>query len=525
MTVDFLALTPNPGVQGRVRYSLEISVANSVEAGWHGHDYQARFFWIHASALRDPDQTHVIEVSYEADGPKAFDDVIVRYDPPRVSMGSHRVSVDYHQIKYHVTLGGRFGYQDLIDPAFIGATTFSVLERLKQAKETAPTSSAFTLVTVDSIKDDDPLGAIISAKDHSIRMDKLFVAGGDRSKMGKVRKFWRDHLKFESDEELRKVLLGLHITTAHRSLQQMKDEVNLRFRLVGLISCNDTVEFRFDAAARALKSSGRNTFSRADFEALCTEEGWIRAQKPEEYLNVAIRSFGDGPTDRLDARPEQTLSLLHLFDERHPRSHSDWAAKVQPAVEEFLQRLRQGHKRLRLFLDSHASIAFLAGASLGLKSGVAVELVQKGRGGMSVWRPDDGLKGVSTESTTEEVGSGNEVALVVSLSRNALDDVREYVRLSAPSIGRLVHLVVPAGSGQRAVSGGEHAAQLADEAAEAVRAVKPPRGTPVHIFVAGPNAFTFYLGQHRESLGPCVLYEFDFGGRAGGSYRPAFSIG
>lgn len=108
---------------------------NAVEANWHGHDYQARFFWIYASALRDPDQTNVIEVSYETDGPKACDDIIVCYDPSRPSYGPHRVVVDYHQIKYHVALGGRFGYEDLINPAFIGAKSFSVLQRLKQQRK------------------------------------------------------------------------------------------------------------------------------------------------------------------------------------------------------------------------------------------------------------------------------------------------------------------------------------------------------------------------------------------------------
>lgn len=56
-------------------------MADAVIANWDGHDYQARFFWIHASGLRDPEKPHVVEVSYEADGPKGFDDVIVRYSP------------------------------------------------------------------------------------------------------------------------------------------------------------------------------------------------------------------------------------------------------------------------------------------------------------------------------------------------------------------------------------------------------------------------------------------------------------
>ncbi|KAK0350005.1 hypothetical protein LTR94_030776, partial [Friedmanniomyces endolithicus] len=120
-------------------------MANAVVAGWQGHDYQARFFWLHASALRDPDQTNVTEVSYEADFPKGFDDVVVRYDPPRPGSQGYRIGVHHYQIKYHVVAAGRFGYEDLVDPAFTGGTAVSILQRLREAKDKSPENAAFTL--------------------------------------------------------------------------------------------------------------------------------------------------------------------------------------------------------------------------------------------------------------------------------------------------------------------------------------------------------------------------------------------
>ncbi|RYE44172.1 MAG: hypothetical protein EOP21_07280, partial [Hyphomicrobiales bacterium] len=136
-------------------------MANAVAASQQGHDYQARFFWYHAAALRDGDHPHVVEVSYETDGPKAFDDVIVRYNPPRRSSGPVRIAADYFQIKYHVIRAGTFGYTDLVDPAFTGASRYSILERLQQAKVDAPPASAFTLVTTDEITQGDPLAELI----------------------------------------------------------------------------------------------------------------------------------------------------------------------------------------------------------------------------------------------------------------------------------------------------------------------------------------------------------------------------
>ena len=45
-----------------------------------------------------------------------------------------------------------------------------------------------------------------------------------------------------------------------------------------------------------------------------------------------------------------------------------------------------------------------------------------------------------------------------------------------------------------------------------------------HLFVAAPNAFTFFLGQRQTALGPVRLYEFDFDGGRGRSYSAALTL-
>lgn len=177
-------------------------MSNAVVAQHNGHDYQARLFWVFASALRDSDRANVIEVTYEANAPKAFDDVVVRYDPPRQSSGPNRVSVDYHQIKWHVNQSGRFGYEDFIKPEFIGGTAVSLLERLQQAKVDAPKDAAFTLITTDAIRDGDILSELISNDDNALRINKLFDGTTDASRTGLVRKLWREHLDLATDEDL-----------------------------------------------------------------------------------------------------------------------------------------------------------------------------------------------------------------------------------------------------------------------------------------------------------------------------------
>lgn len=180
-------------------------MADSVMARWHGDNYQARIFWENAFNLLLP-HSCVVEVQFEANGPKAFDDVVVKYDPPVARSGSERVSAEYYQVKWHVQTGGRFGYEDFVDPNFIGAQTFSLLERLQQARQTAPTSAHFAFLTTYRIKDGDQLAELISGNDKTLLIEKLFDGTTDKSRMGKVRKRWREHLKLTTDDELKTVV-------------------------------------------------------------------------------------------------------------------------------------------------------------------------------------------------------------------------------------------------------------------------------------------------------------------------------
>ena len=183
-------------------------MADAVVALWHGANYQARVFWDNALNLLMP-ESRVVEVTFEANGPKAFDDVVVRYDPPVARSGPHRVSAEYHQIKWHVERGGRFGYEDFIEPDFIGAQSFSLLKRLQEARGTAPATAQFTFLTTHRIKDGDPLAVLISGNDRTLLVERLFDGTTDRSRMGKVRKCWREHLDLDDDEELRDRLSGV----------------------------------------------------------------------------------------------------------------------------------------------------------------------------------------------------------------------------------------------------------------------------------------------------------------------------
>ncbi|WP_418157261.1 SAVED domain-containing protein (plasmid) [Pantoea agglomerans] len=501
-------------------------MAQAVVAGWQGHDYQARLFWYHASFLKDKTRSDVIEVSYEADAPKAFDDVVAKYDPPKPGYGSERIAAEYFQIKFHVVSGGRFGFRDLIDPEFINAKSTSLLQRLRDAKQVAPPNSAFILVTTDTIRDGDELGKIHRNTDGSLDLNKLGVGKTGNSEMGKVRKLWREHLRLTCDEQLYEVLNGFRIEAPSFSLERLREVANLQFKFVGMVPCEKNSDFRYDGLIRTLKGQGKYHFNRAQFEEMCAAEQLLLLSPPDEYRAVALRSFRDGPFESLDASPEYTLSLLRYFEGRFPALGEDWGSSIQPVVTEFLMIVRQAERgnRIRLFLDAHTSIAMLAGKCFGTKSNIEVELVQKGKAGSSVWNVNDGGEIRPTVLHVETLGEGRDIAIVISVTRNALHDAREYIGTNLPETGRILHFTPEAGCGFQAVTSGTHASAIAEFIAHEFGEARVKFGAKVHIFSAAPNAVNFFVGQQTDYMGACIFYEFDFQRQRDGSYLPSFKV-
>ena len=506
-------------------------MANSVTARWHGDNYQARVFWENALNLLD-DYSCVNEVTFEADGPKAFDDVVVRYNPPVPYSGSKRVDAEYHQVKWHVDTGGRFGYEDFVCPGFIGAQSVSLLQRLRDARARLSDSEVaqFAFLTTYRVRDGDPLGKLISGSDRTLILERLFDGTTDRSKMGKVRHLWRTHLELSGDDELEAVLEGFRIFEGYRTLDELRCQINLKAKAVGIKGINaGNSDFRYDELARQLKARNQNTLTKESLIQLCREEGLLieNSVKTNPALPVAIRTFLGPAADVSDAMPEDTLLLTDQFKQRYLQDGRDWQRDIRPQVEDFLHGIVSKSPRLRLILDAHASIAFLSGAVLNVKSAVEVHLVQKGRVGARVWRADDGTgDGRQKFSMMQRrLGFGKDIVTAISVAQPVETQVQQYVTRYLPNSGQVLSFSFSDGTGHQAVEGGGHAAVLAEQVANVVRQAKQEDiNAMVHIFAAVPNSLMFYLGQHYQSIAPCVVYEFDFDRQGNKTYQPSFSI-
>lgn len=503
-------------------------MASSVTPRWHGDNYQSRMFWNEAIGLLR-EGSGIVEVTFEANGPKAFDDIVVRYDPPTPRSGALRISTDHFQIKWHVETGGRFGYADLIEPKFIGAQTASILQRLRDARTSSGADASFTFVTTYRIADGDPLAELIFGNDRSLLVEKLFDGTTDASRMGKVRKLWREHLDLATDDELKAIVTGLRIIEGHLSLQALREQIEWRAHAVGLQIDSNSSDFRLDELARQMKARGINKLTKASLVQLCADEGlkFVPITRADPPLPVAIRSFQGLSADIVSASPDNTLLLTDQFRQRYLSAPFSWERDIRAAVEGFLRDTARRALRLEMILDAHASIAFLCGAVLDLKSGADVSLVQKGRLGGPPWRAGDGSEVAASRFSVrdERIGEGAAIAVGISATQPVDAHLRAYVAAALPDVGRIISFDWPDGPGQTSVKGGGHAAALSEQIANTLRTATVGISAPIHIFAACPNSLLFFLGQQHQAIAPTTLYEFDFDGHGNRSYSPTFTVG
>jgi hypothetical protein len=182
---------------------------------------------------------------------------------------------------------------------------------------------------------------------------------------------------------------------------------------------------------------------------------------------------------------------------------------------------------LRLALDAHVTLAYAAGSIINIKSGRQVELEQRSTG-RRLWSADDVISDptwpVLVAETVELRSDRPELAVAIGLTHDVSADVRRYCEAALPDVGKILILRPSCGSGAQSVTCGRHAFELADTATDAIRTAKRHGGDLTHLFVAAPNAFTFFLGQRQNALSMVRLYEFDFDGGRGRSYTAALTL-
>jgi len=492
-----------------------------------GDAFQARIFWRKAACLLDP-KSPVTQVGFES-GPKGFDDVWVAYAPDRAPSDHEGLPIlrEHIQCKWHVSVND-FGHADLIEPEWINANRFSLLQRARAAQVVYARDgigARFKLLTNWRIGQIDPLRRYINQKSKTLRLKDLFDGTRDSSMAGKVRKLWREHLDID-DQELLLLARTLSLDTDSTSLDDHRDNLDLLFENRGLrrVPVNES-SFVYDDVMFQWLAQGRLEFNRQTFREACKREGLL-AGDGRAHVVFGVKSF-EHPFDRLEDRCTVVLDLIPHFDERAIRDQADWTTTLYPKLKSFLQVAAKDNQHLRLILDAHITLAFAAGSVVNIKSGRNIEVEQRTIH-RNVWHPGDMPRDSSWpgwEFDLETVNdSEGDMAVAVCLTHDVVPAVKAHLAASLPQASSLLIARPTCGAGARSVECGQHAFDLAEALALQINQKRHASRPPLHLFIAAPNAFTFFLGQRQPGLGKTTLYEYDFEGANGGGYKPSLSL-
>lgn len=494
-----------------------------------GDRFQARLFWKKAARMMIAN-SNIARVGFEV-GPKSFDDIWVDYlgyGGPTDYEGL-AVTRDHYQCKWHVTLG-QYGYRDLILPEFINAEAHSLLQRARQAQLLhAPqgTGCRFHLYTNWRIDHEDPLREMIHRRANNLRLDKLYAGSTAQSASGLLRQTWREHLGIP-DEALRMLARTLAFSETSESLEEIRDGLNDQFAFAGLkqVPANESA-FIYDEVVFQWMAQGRTHFDRSSFYAACKDEGLLDKGSPNPIV-FGVKSF-QHPTDPLEERCTAVLNLLPKFYDRQIRPESDWTKHLYPELRTFLLQAAQAAPNLRLALDAHLTLAVAAGTILNVKSGRHIEIEQR-TNGRRIWSADDEEPKPEWNPlvfTEEELSQDvADLAVTVGLTHDPLPMVKSYIAKAGITLHTKLSALPFGGPHSASVRCGRHAVQLSEQLIDRIAEYRAQFGFDgvVHLFLAAPNAFAFFLGQRLSRIGKVKLYEYDFEGQHGGSYEASLNL-
>jgi len=507
-------------------------MAKAVAARIYGDDYQARYFWLQVCRMFE-DRSKVAKVEIESNNVKSLDDVIVHY--AGLYDFGQPIGADFYQVKFHVTASGAITWEGLMDPNFINAASVSILQRLRDAQQRfAPkgTECRFNIFSPWTVHPDDELAEMQDLTEGRIRWDVL-SSGGDKSRMGRIRSAWRSHLGLSADDELRVVLAPIRLKQGPM-LDDLSRTLNLHLRLSGLRPIDEgAILNQYDDLARKLIQAGRTSFTGKDIEGICRQAGlWVgRTCDQPDAVRLGIRSFWRF-AESLEDETDATLCLLRHFSGRAPKDTALWRTDIVQEVRQFLRKCTTPGRSHLLRLQTHGTIAFLAGWEMNPKSGVDIAPVQDGVSGRQTWKPEN----VSPESAKEysswqitaspiRQSAGPDIVVAISATHDIEKDVLIYAEKVLKEAGLLLHFRL-AEFGPAAIRGGTHAQLLAEAVIATVRKHRQDptwRGT-LHVFFAAPNGLVFLLGRMAHGLGKLHLHEFDFEANIPGAYRPSIEL-
>lgn len=457
-----------------------------------GDDVQhlvAWYFWLKACSPG----SGIASVSVEAAESGTVDDVVVTFDD-----GRRR----WIQVKASVTVGsGGLDIEWLTAPPkgkSLEPGTKTLLRQLHSSwVSLGRPLDGVELVTTRSPNSDDPL---IACLDHRDRAGVRLRRAAHGSELGTVRSNLAAHVGCSVDE-ICDFFDSVRISGGQTEAT-WRDRVDDAAAVAGVKQGPHSQAVGSDAVRDWVKTT-RDPRGRDELVARIRELGIQQREARAQIVIEAIaRVVGAEDAavslDWLDRfRGDRPETRRGLIDPTGWRELADDLRRMRLSLEE------RGLRRIAIGGAMRLPAWFAAGAELREVAGFDVAADCRER----LWEPPIGPVAASTVQvrTDEVLGEGQEVAVVVEISAEGVDAVRDAFG-SNPSVGRILAVTVAGGPDRRLLGDGGAAMSSAAAVRDWVR--RELRGAPcVHLVLVGPAAFALFLGHLWDRVPPTTVYE------------------
>jgi hypothetical protein len=445
-----------------------------------GDDFQHAVTWLEALRLLQRD--HVTRIEFEVGDAQAgiTDDLAVHRADNRPSR--------YTQIKFAVDDTTPLTYEWFMTEPRPGSRT--PLRRFHDAfsrlSKNAGPSPDLELLTNRQISPDDPLLQHRSGRNGTLVPRALAI---DKAETKEALEAWRKHLGISADEFL-EFLRHFKISPSRGSLEDLRDRCRDRMEAVGL---------RGDEAAVLLGVGIIRSLIQEGIREL--EPDALRRLIADQEIE-AVPAISTLLIQEIDHRPLAPLATAYVDwvdyfigdtpdQRRQLHDSTQWNTELRPDLQRAVRDIRgAGHGVVRIEGACRLPTAFVVGLDLNERSGMHVVIPTRDEEWST--RADPVAAAITTREI--EIGDGDTIAVVVSISADIAADVEADINENGRSTARLLVIELEAGPGRQSVGGPGEARFTAEAIVDEVRRATRGAGN-VNLYMACPGALAVFLGR------------------------------
>lgn len=461
-----------------------------------GDDYQHLYSWHELIRLLEEDSPY--DHGYvEHSGAGAADDVTLH--PRNVGSASR-----YVQVKYHVDFRAGYGFATFLQSD--KPTERGLLRKLFDSWKKLRESGPCEIWLVSNWACDDELGSVVCGNSWSL-LQKFFKSG-ERSKLGKSRKAWKEALQ-ASDLEFEDFVKSLRLRFSFGSHTDLEEKCDDRMGFLGMKRGPGPRAHAIAAVRDWIKAGGENKrVTRASIEAAIAKFDLAAPKKGAPVVSLFVHGWAKRAFDVL---PTVELDWTSRFDRQERTIPDGDGWKILQAdlndVKEKLSSIQNGN-----FIDFRGKVPLCCGVLLGASfpavGGYTFRTEQPSGNEIALWDSNDSPSLLEFAIKHEEGKQGDDVLVFLAITGDGRDDALAFYGEHHPPFAKVVYAEPKSGAGPRSLSSAADAVALAVSGKNVLRhARSSAKATTLHLVVFGPLSFALFLGQQLNSLGTVVTYE------------------